>query len=250
MVRTRLPALLVILLLLSSTAPARSGLPNIPCLNEQSQCSGACFELGIGTQAYFECICECALDLCLCLQELDQVPEDIDACVEELDHNVCESAFPPGLAEDNPILPNSLVDGVYTFIDAPTGFWFDPPFTASLLYETTDAAKFLQITGFPTGFTDPFDVYVGEELVGSFQPGDVASFVGRGGVTSFVVSGISPEVDTASETAFPLRIVFDQATADFTMRSTTLPEPGAAAGTLATLAVLVGLAQRRRRPGA
>ena len=162
------------------------GLP--PCVSAQTACSLGCAEFAFGTQAYFECACECALDACLCLQDFDGLPEDVDACVEDLESEVCYEAFPVGLVQENPVLPDTLENGVYTFLDAQSGLWFDPPFATSLEYRTSGEALFLQILGFPTGFESPFEVHVGSERIGSFEPGDFVSSSAPAGCSAKVRS--------------------------------------------------------------
>ena len=80
---------------------------------------------------------------------------------------------------------------------------------------------------FPIGISaTPFAVSVGANRLGSFSPGQSVDFVSLlgAGVSSFVVSGITPLTDPDNPMAFPIQLDFDTATADFTMTPLKKPD--------------------------
>ena len=84
----------------------------------------------------------------------------------------------PGSTQLNPILPNlALPGGGFAFVDVQSGLWLDPPIVDSFLYHMTSNSLFTKILDFPTGFTSPFQVLVGNSLLGSFGPGQSVDFV-------------------------------------------------------------------------
>ena len=160
----------------------------------------------------------------------------------------------PGSTQANAILPSlALPGGGFAFVDVQSGLWFDPPIVDSFLYHMTSNSLFTKILDFPTGFTSPFQVLVGNSLLGIFGPGqsvDFLALLGRG-VTDFTIRGISPMVDAQNPLAFPLRLEFNTPLASFTMTpivgpSTGVPEPSALVLT-ATGVVGLGLIARRRQ---
>jgi hypothetical protein len=151
-------------------------------------------------------------------------------------------------SRDAPFLPIGPVtgpEGTPTFHFGNRGgsrpHYYDPPVASAFEYQATEGTLFTQIADFPTGFDSPFTVTVGHTVLGQFGPGqsvDLTPF-GTGGVSSFVISGISPSVDPTNELAFPLELVFNRDDVSFTM--TALPEPSS----LVLVAVAVcGLAVR------
>lgn len=122
--------------------------------------------------------------------------------------------------------------------------WYDPPAASAFEYQATDGTLFTQIADFPTGFDSPFTVTVGNTVLGEFSPGQSVDFTlfGAGGVSSFVVSGISPSVDPTNELAFPLALVFNRDEVRFTM--TAVPEPSSrwlVAAVICGFAALLGI---------
>ena len=157
-----------------------------------------------------------------------------------------------GSSQSNPILPTSIVGTVMFFRGGPSGAWFDPPAVPGFEYVMTGGSLFTQIEDFPTGFTSPFTVETGGQVLGSFTPGQALTFP-NGGVSSFRVTGINPLVDATNPTAFPLKIAFNTPTADFTMQGITAnatgdvaPEPGSLALLLPVMGV-AGMVIRKRR---
>lgn len=132
----------------------------------------------------------------------------------------------PGESEDNPILPTDppLPDGGFVFTEVPTNFWIDPPSAYGYDFATTDGSLITAILDLPTGFLDPFTISTGGSVVGTFGPGEIVDF--GAGVSSFSVTGINPGVDPNDNTAFPIRLEFNQPTASLTMTPTNVvPEP-------------------------
>jgi hypothetical protein len=101
------------------------------------------------------------------------------------------------------------------------GCWFDPPMADGYVYETDGASRFTSIDDFPTGFGQPFEVVIDSGSLGTFGPGDSVDFSGEpgGGVLSFTILGITPDVDASDPEAFPLQLSLDVAPATFTMTS-------------------------------
>ncbi len=102
-----------------------------------------------------------------------------------------------------------------------SGCWIDPPSSNSFTYAVTGAGLFTSIEDFPTGYLQDFEVLVGAVSLGRFGPADSVDFTGfpGGGVTSFVVAGISPGVDAENPLGFPLKIALDSASTQFSMTS-------------------------------
>ena len=150
-------------------------------------------------------------------------------------------ASSPGDSQANPILPDDIVDGVYTFTNAPSDTWIDPPTQNGFRYEMTGGSRFTGILDFPDGFGVPFRVVANDQELGAFGPGDALVFPG-GGVTSFEVLDIEPGFDPTDSEAFPLRLAFDTPTASLQM--TAVPEPGGPASAVGALLTLCGLHAR------
>lgn len=142
-----------------------------------------------------------------------------------------------GSTQASPRLPDFVNSkNQYSFINVPTGLWFDPPLASGFEYKmTTPGSLFTAIHDFPTGFTQPFTVASGGVILGTGRPGDTFLFPG-GGVSEFEILGIQPLVDPANTSAFPLQLDFNTPTASFTMSPVTVPEPsGLIMGTFAVL---------------
>lgn len=127
-----------------------------------------------------------------------------------------------GSTQFAPILPGSIDSlGNMSFTGAPTRHWFDPPLAHGYAFVSTGAARFSQILSFPDNVDadNTFIVRSGGHVLGTFHSGQGVNFVSLTGapVTSFEIYGISPPVDDLSPGAFPIKLAFDQATADFTM---------------------------------
>ena len=160
------------------------------------------------------------------------------------------SVGPVGSVQEAPIVPAGFVpdSGGFVFNNIASGSWFDPPITEGYHYETTDGSLFTSILDFPTGFTSPFQVSVGGQLLGQFLPGQSVDF--GTGVSAFDLTGIQPGVDVQDAAGFPLRLAFNTSTADFRMTPTTLattavPEPDSFA--LLGFGMLILLGYRKRR---
>ncbi len=144
------------------------------------------------------------------------------------DFNVAITEFEEPGTVDLPLIPDDVIvnlDGSVTWVFTTLGIslcasgcWIDPPVSTSFTYAMTNSALFTDIVGFPSGFGTAIDVSVGGSSLGTFGPGDSLAFAGSG-VTSFVVSGITPGADLSSAEAFPLELAFDSSNAEFTMTS-------------------------------
>ena len=132
----------------------------------------------------------------------------------------------PGSSENNPVLPEGMEDGAFSFVGVVTGAWFDPPVAEGFRYTMTSDSLFTEIQDFPTGFPTPFTVSVNGQELGEFGPGDSVDFTQfpGGGVKEFNITGLTPLVDPENPIAFPLKIGFDTETADFTMAAILDPE--------------------------
>lgn len=232
------PTLLSLLVLLAPPA-ARAQIPDpsLVCFEQQIACGTACATLEAPQS--IDCICQCAFQACECALGGTGFA---DQCVDQVLESVCTTGI-IGLLQTAPVLPDAfLPGGGFVFDQAVSGMWHDPPLTDEFTYTMTGSSKFTAILDFPAGFSQPFTVSVGEQVLGSdFGPGDTLVFPG-GGVEEFVVSGIAPLVDSEVGDAFPLRLAFDTPTADFVM-----PEPGAALLTGAAVATLAFVRRARTR---
>ena len=154
-----------------------------------------------------------------------------------------------GASQGDPLLPTTTKGDVFTFTDAPSGAWFDPPTTGSFTYAMTGGDAFTGIKGFPTGFSSAFTVTVNGARLGTFSSGqslNFADFGFAGGVSSFTLSGITPEVETGNPTGFPLQLTFSKGFSSFTMQGTAAaPEPGSVA--LFAVGLALGASALRRR---
>lgn len=138
----------------------------------------------------------------------------------------------PGATQQNPVLPSSTnANGQFVFNNIPSGTWADPPNTYGFDYVGTSGTLFTQI-GLPTGFVDPFDVFIGSTfstLLGTFTGGSMVDFVTLGGAAQgqFRITGINPRFDSTLDPAgFPVQVFFSTATGSFTMLPLTdVPEP-------------------------
>lgn len=167
---------------------------------------------------------------------------DIETSISEFEE--------PGTV-DLPLIPDSSttnLDGsvTWTFSTAGitlcvSGCWVDPPVSDAFTYNMTNSALFTNIADFPTGFAADFEVSVGGSSLGTFGPGDSVDFSGYpgGGVSTFIVSGITPITELNSAEAFPLELVFDTSGATFEMTSSA-PVAAPGLGDLG-LALLAGL---------
>jgi hypothetical protein len=125
----------------------------------------------------------------------------------------------PGISATNPLYPDTGGGGcgpgkICWFWPVVIGkdVFFDPAVTDSFMYQTLDGSLFTSVSGFPSGFTSSFDVSSGGVDYGLFGPGQTLTFAG-GGVSQFTISGITPNVDGSSPTAFPIQLGLNNANA-------------------------------------
>ncbi|MBL1177193.1 PEP-CTERM sorting domain-containing protein [Pantanalinema sp. GBBB05] len=158
----------------------------------------------------------------------------------------------PGSSQDYPILPEAIKSGEWVFWNAPSGKWFDPPITPGFRYQMLSNSLFNSL-GLPIGIDgdDLFTISVGNLVLGQFnshQSIDFVSLLGTG-VSEFTITAINPLVSAQDPAAFPVRLAFDTATADFSMtaiedNSAAVPEPSSILGLL--LAGITGTKLKRR----
>lgn len=146
-----------------------------------------------------------------------------------------------GQTQDNPILPTRSEANIWIFEDAPSRRWFDPPTTYGFRYTMSGNSLFTEILDFPIGIDDDnaFTISVNDKVLGAFSPGQNVNFVSLlgQGVSEFNLTDINPYVDAGDPTAFPLKLAFDTATADFEMKA--IPAPAAVPEKNATLGLIL-----------
>ncbi|MGD2180925.1 hypothetical protein [Lusitaniella coriacea] len=159
-----------------------------------------------------------------------------------------------GTTQGVPIMPTTILVGIFRFVSIPSGFWYDPPLAEAFEFEMTPSPQpvgltsrvfpgmtgteissdsvFTAISGFPQGVDadDRFTVSVDGVELGEFGPGDVLNFkdyqeqlgerlVNEEGVLNFKVSAIAPGVDATNELGFPIKLEFSTPTASFEMKA-------------------------------
>jgi hypothetical protein len=176
--------------------------------------------------------------------------------------SICDPFIPelPGSSQQNPIMPNVTLPGLWSFFDVPTGKYIDPPTAYGFRYEMTSDSLFTQILDFPTGFNTPFTVLVKDILLGEFTVGNSVNFsnysrllgnllVGSG-VKEFSVTGLN--VDPTNPAAFPIKLAFNTEKANLNMHAMlneaeAVPEPSAMLGLFASGSFLVGVVRKRKQ---
>jgi hypothetical protein len=132
-----------------------------------------------------------------------------------------------GSTPNNPFLPSSVMNGIFTFPNPLRGQWFDPPFVDGFTYTLTGGATFTEVGVPPASFGfGPVDVVVGGVVLDTLDPDE--HFVFGPGVTTFSLQGISPLVDAADPRAFPTFLDFTGTATTLTMAAltpTAIPEP-------------------------
>lgn len=226
----------VLSIVLALLAPSSSHGQDV-CSDEFDACLAPCSQL-TDLALLNRCVCQCYFSQCECVFGGIGYA---DECVQAMNQSC--GGDPTGLTQQTPVLPDASFEGGFVFDNAISGMWVDPPATDTFVFEMSDTSLFTAIVDFPTGFSQPFVVSVDGQEVGTFGPGQSVDFSGHpgGGVSSFDVSGIAPEVDSADPEAFPIRLGYDTATAAFTMR---VPEPGSFVGGLAAVASVAWLRRR------
>ena len=95
--------------------------------------------------------------------------------------------------------------------------WVKSAAAGSLRYTTTDGSLFTEIVCFPSGFTGPFVVSVGETILGTYSAGDQLVFP-NGGVSEFTINVVKLRTGTNGDPSLlPLQIAFDHSAADFSV---------------------------------
>lgn len=171
--------------------------------------------------------------------------------------NVVFSFGNAGSSQIIPIMPIVVVEGVFLFVNVPSGVWFDPPATEGFEFEMRPnqapiglasrvfpgmvgreerTSLFTEISGLPTGIDgdDRFTVSVDGKVLGEFSSSQTVKFsdyreilgdslVRGAGVAKFTISGINPAVDGSNPRAFPVKLDFNTPTASFEMRAIGVP---------------------------
>ena len=122
-----------------------------------------------------------------------------------------------GSSQFNPVTPTTSAAHAWGFTGGTSGQYFAPPPAFGLRYAMSGGAKFTAIQDLPVGFSDAFTVSVGQQVLGTFAPGQKVDFnaLTGGGASAFTLTGITPGADPDPALGFPLRLAFDTATANF-----------------------------------
>ena len=163
----------------------------------------------------------------------------------------------PGISATNPLYPDTGGGGCGTGkicwfwpVVIGTNLFFDPAVYNAYTYQTLDGSLFTSVSGFPSGFASGFDVSSGGVDYGLFVPGQTLTFPG-GGVSQFTISGITPNVDGSSPTAFPIQLGLNQLNASVEAiaidQAATTPEPGSFGLVVGCLFFVTLYGVRRRR---
>jgi hypothetical protein len=127
----------------------------------------------------------------------------------------------PGQTQGFPYDPCSYQYPAFQFCNGATGRWFDPPLAVGYDFQQTGSSLFTDILSLPVGIDGDgfFEVQVGNQSLGQFAQGTGVNFVQLlgNGVPSFRIVGIDPAKDATDVEAFPVKLAFNTATADFTM---------------------------------
>lgn len=95
-------------------------------------------------------------------------------------------------------------------------------------YTAVDGSRFVQVADFPDGFKTPVRLAVGDVVLGQFKPGDklifadyaalLGALLADGGVTTFTVTGIDPDLTLSHAPKFSLQLGFFGGAGDFAIR--------------------------------
>jgi hypothetical protein len=123
-----------------------------------------------------------------------------------------------GVTAITAILPTTGPSSEYVFNNVPSGLWFDPPAASAFEYKMTSGSLFTSILDFPGGFfVNPFTVSTGGVVLGTFINTQSLVFP-NGGVSDFIISGITPSAVPGNTAGFPLKLDFNTPTASFTQK--------------------------------
>ncbi len=180
----------------------------------------------------------------------------------QISQSINQTIVQTGTTQTNPILPNFIGNGMFSFTNVRSGLWFDPPTAYGFRYSMTDGSLFTDILNFPTGFNTPFTVAVGDTIVGDFSAGESVNFknyspllgdllIGNAGVSEFSVLGLN--VDPANPEVFPIQLEFDTETASFDQmaifepptEAEDVPEPSTLLGSIFGFTAMAGALRRR-----
>jgi hypothetical protein len=150
----------------------------------------------------------------------------------------------PGSTQRDPNMPTIIANGLFRFINAASGQFFDPPTTYGYTYAMEGASTFTKI-GLPLGLGNNYTVTSAQGTVNNLAGGGMLNFSGAG-VSSFQITGINPLVDGTQPNAFPVYLEFSTPTADFNMQSLDIPEPSTAALLMIAANLIVGGRRHRR----
>ncbi|MDY7013571.1 MAG: hypothetical protein SVX43_08190, partial [Cyanobacteriota bacterium] len=151
----------------------------------------------------------------------------------------------PGRTQDDPILADSTNGNWQIFQNVPSCRWYDPHTPYGFEFQSLGDTLFTEILDFPVGAGDPFSVWVNNQILGEFRPGDRVDFVSLlgGGISQFLITGIESLVGSTPETAFPIQLAFNESVGSFQMRpfekGRSVPEPRFWIGGLVLVSMLV-----------
>jgi hypothetical protein len=180
----------------------------------------------------------------------------------QISQSVNQTIVQTGTTQTNPILPNFIGNGMFSFTNVRSGLWFDPPTAYGFRYSMTDGSLFTDILNFPTGFNTPFTVAVGDTILGNFTAGQSVNFnnyspllgnllIGDAGVSEFSVLGLN--VDPTNPEVFPIQLQFNTETASFGQmaifepptEAEDVPEPSTLLGSIFGFTAMAGALRRR-----
>ncbi|MBL8851602.1 MAG: PEP-CTERM sorting domain-containing protein [Planctomycetaceae bacterium] len=146
-------------------------------------------------------------------------------------------------------MPTSQDDDTFIFENVISGGYFDPIAADRYDFQMLDGSLFTSIDELPSFLVNPVTVLSGTTVLGQYGAGESVDFSALGGVSSFSILGINPTVNGDDPLAFPIKLSFNNAIADFSMTPISsgvqpVPEPSSLA--LLSIGGLIGTMRLRR----